>query len=83
MTQITVGSPKVKTQYQDPGKNRVRFKIPRSKTYLHLSGVGETHGIDYAWSGTRVQAQAIRNKALSEGREWPFIAVKAKQKVHP
>ena len=78
MTQITVGAPKLKTHYETVPKNRVRFRDPNTRRYLHLSGCGCTRGTDYAWVGTRAQARALRDKALAEDREWPFTAVKAK-----
>lgn len=78
MTQITVGAPKLKTHYEAVPKNRVRFRDPSTKRYLHLSGSGCTRGTDYAWVGTRAQARALRDRALAENREWPFTAVKAK-----
>lgn len=78
MTQITVGMAPTKTQFQDGMKNRVRLKIIGTKQYLHLSGSGCTRGTDYAWVGTRAQARALRDRALSEDRAWPYTAVKAK-----
>lgn len=78
MTQVVTGSPKLKTELPTSNKNRVRFRDPKTKEYLHLSGTGRTKGTDYAWIGTRVQARAIRDRALSEDQPWPFIAVRPK-----
>ena len=78
MTQITIGAPKLVSHYETVPKNRVRFRDPNTKQYLHLSGRGFTRGTDYAWIGTRAQARALRDQALAEDREWPFTAVKAK-----
>ena len=78
MTQVTIGSPKLKSNYEGVPKNRVRFRDPHTGEYLHLSGSGRTRGTDYAWVGTRAQARALRDRALSEDRDWPYMPVKAK-----
>lgn len=77
MTQVTIGTTKLKSNYEGVPKNRVRFRDPKTKEYLHLTGTGRTLGTDYAWVGTRPQARALRDRALSENSDWPFAAVKA------
>lgn len=76
MTQVVTGSARVQIEFQTSQKNRVRFQNPKTKEYLHLSGTGRTTGTDYAWIGTRAQARAIRDRALSGDQPWPFIAVR-------
>ena len=78
MTQVVTGSPRVKIEFRTSQKNRVRFRDPKTKEYLHLSGTGRTNGVDYAWIGTRAQARAIRDRALSADQPWPFIAERPK-----
>lgn len=78
MTQVVTGSPRLKIELWTSQKNRVRFRDPKTKEYLHLSGFGKTKGTDYAWIGTHAQARAIRDRALSEDQPWPFIAVRPK-----
>lgn len=75
MTMITSGLPRIKTEYRTE-KPKVRFRIAGTKHYLHLSGAGVTHGTRYAWSGTKAQARALRDRAISQGKDWPFKAVK-------
>ena len=75
MTHITSGLPKIKTEYRAQ-KPKVRFRIPGTNQYLHLSGSGVTSGTKYAWNGTKAQARALRDRAAAEGRDWPFKAVK-------
>ncbi|MBM1814525.1 hypothetical protein [Pseudosulfitobacter pseudonitzschiae] len=73
MTQFTSHLPK--TDYHRP-KPKVRFRMPGTKQYLHLSGTGVTHGTEYAWNGTKAQARALRDRAAMEGQDWPFKTVK-------
>ena len=75
VTHITSGLPKIKTEYRAQ-KPKVRFRIPGTKQYLHLSGTGVTNGTEYAWNGTKAQARALRDRAAAEGWDWPFKAVK-------
>lgn len=49
-----------------------RLYNPTTRAYLHLSGTGETPRIDYAWSGTRAQAQTLRDRAKTRGEEFPY-----------
>ena len=75
MTMLTSGLPRIKTEYHGL-KPKVRFRIAGTRQYLHLSGAGVTHGTRYAWSGTKAQARALRDRAISQGQDWPFKAVK-------
>jgi hypothetical protein len=76
MTDTFSSAPPINTQYHRTDNNRVRFKIPRTKTYLHLSGAGTTEGTAYAWSGTKEQAKKLRDRAKIRGEDWPFTAVR-------
>ncbi|MBM2293781.1 hypothetical protein JQX09_17780 [Sulfitobacter pseudonitzschiae] len=74
MTQILNGIMSVKTQYSTSSRH-VRFKKPDTDEYLHLSGTGVTKGTTYAWIGTKAQARTLRDRAKSNGQDWPFKAV--------
>lgn len=50
-----------------------RLRDPKTRDYLHLSGAGVTPSADYAWSGTRKQAAALRRRADACGWPWPFV----------
>ena len=43
-----------------------------TRQYLHLSGSGETKGTANAWSGTRAQAQTLRDRAKVRGEAFPY-----------
>lgn len=75
MSQITAGMVKFKVDYHTP-KPKVRLRDRATGAYLHLSGVGVTTGTRYAWSGTKAQARALRDRATAKGEDWPFKAVK-------
>lgn len=49
-----------------------RLRDPKSREYLHLSGKGSTAGTDYAWAGTRRQAEKLGERAVARGDVWPF-----------
>ena len=58
-----------------------RLYNPTTRAYLHLSGTGETPRIDYAWSGTKAQAQTLRDRAKTRGEAFPYrLAPLAAQK---
>lgn len=82
MTDTFSAAPSIKTQYARTDKNRVRFMVPRTNSYLHLSGAGTTTGTDYAWAGTREQARKLRDRAKIRGEDWPFVAVRYTTKIN-
>ena len=57
-------------------RHLIRLRNPSTGKYLHNSGAGETDGVDWAWSGTRAQAQTLRDKTKAQNEGWPYRAAK-------
>lgn len=49
-----------------------RLYNAETRSYLHLSGAGETKTVAYAWSGTRAQAQNLSDRAKVRGEAFPY-----------
>ena len=67
---VTGGRVDFKKQKPDP--RLIRLKNPDTGLYLHLSGVGEVKGTEWAWLGYRYQAETMRGRAVRQGVEWPY-----------
>lgn len=56
----------------------IRLKNIEAKTYLHMSGRGETKNVDHAWLSYQYQADTLKERALTRGEEWPYRKVRRK-----
>ncbi|AVO36620.1 hypothetical protein [Pukyongiella litopenaei] len=55
--------------------NKLRLRNPVTGEFLHLSGQGVTHDINYSWLGFAYQAENLRIRAAARGESWPFDLV--------
>jgi hypothetical protein len=60
----------------------IRLWNPTTNGYLHLSGRGEVSSADWSWLGLPKQAEALRNRALKRGEDWPYRAVPKNENEH-
>ncbi|MFS4583728.1 hypothetical protein [Phaeobacter sp. C3_T13_0] len=56
-------------------KNKVRLRNHATGELLHMGGETLTRSIDYAWIGSRHQAEQLRKRAVAQGNDWPFTAI--------
>ena len=56
---------------EDP--RMVRLWNRETKSYLHLSGKGETTDVNHSWLGFSYQADALRQRAAIRGEGWPYV----------
>ena len=61
-------------QTVDHSALRCRLRDPETRGYLHFSGwpIKLVSGTAYAWTGTRLQADRLRERAEARGEPWPF-----------
>lgn len=53
-------------------QNMIRLWNPATRSFLHLSGEGETPNILNAWLGYRKQARALRDQMKAQGKTFPY-----------
>lgn len=56
---------------EDP--RMVRLWNRDTKSYLHLSGLGETTDVNHSWLGFSHQAEALRQRAITRAEDWPYV----------
>ncbi|WP_282052784.1 hypothetical protein [Phaeobacter inhibens] len=56
-------------------KDKVRLRNAATGELLHMGGETLTRSIDYAWLGSRHQAEQLRKRAEVNGSDWPFTAI--------
>ena len=44
--------------------------------YLHLGATQDTDGTTWAWSGTKTQAQTLKDRAKVRGETFPYMLVR-------
>lgn len=59
------------TSKEDPRMHRLWN--PETRRYLHLSGRGETDDVTWSWLGFHYQSEALRDRALLLGDDWPYV----------
>ena len=52
-----------------------RLYDPLSCQWLHLGAKMPTKSLNYAWIGTRAQAQTLATRAEAESTPWPYIEI--------
>lgn len=72
-------------QFADPRKrafetllatDMVRLRNPETGLFLRCGAQGECAASGLTWPGHRYQADALRARAESEGRHWPYHTVR-------
>lgn len=56
-------------------KHKVRLIDFEAGEYLHMSGVGTTKKLDWAWLGFAKQAEVLKQRAEERGESWPFRTI--------
>lgn len=56
---------------EDP--RMVRLWNRDTKSYLHLSGQGETTDVNHSWLGFAHQTDALRQRASARAEGWPYV----------
>lgn len=55
--------------------DKVRLYDHKQGCYLHMTGEITTTNVEWSWLGTRIQAQTLRERALTRGEEFPYKIV--------